>query len=386
MCFGCHVTKDDSLRCRSDFSVTTCPKSQPYRILDGPVYCFRWRVLVISCQIHAADPIPSLIDTFVSPAPTIDRTIVASIVASIEQLQGDVELLLDACGLSASWSDRDAEMLPEDRVWKLFEVTGNALDLPDIGTRIGADFQVHALGAFGRMLESSLTAFTCLTEYINTVNRYSSHSRFWLETREGGAWFCRQGIDLIEVGRREVEQFTLELMIRLAQLACGRTWMPTEIGIKESSDRFLRDNSRYDATKIQCGQPATAIWLSSSNLFTTVDWTDDEIIQLIRDSIKIGCHAARPTVASVAGQLGFSVRTLQRELSLHGLDWSRLLDQVRLSRATEQLRTDTPIAEIAGDLRYTDQANFGRAFRRWTGVTPKSYRRLLTEEHFAGAE
>lgn len=232
--------------------------------------------------------------------PTIDRDIVTSIVRSIEELQGDVEQLLGASGLSATWSNWDVDVLPEDSVWKLFEVSGKALDLPDIGTRIGTDFQVRALGEFGRKLESSLTAFTCLTEYVNTVNRYSSHSRFWLEMREGGAWFCRQGIDLIEVGRREVEQFTLELMIRLAQLACGRAWMPTEIAIKECSDRFLRDNSRYDSAKIRCGQPATSIWLSSPDLLTTVQWIDDEIIQLIRNSIEIGCNSARPTVASVA--------------------------------------------------------------------------------------
>ena len=341
--------------------------------------------MVFLSQFHAGYSTQKLIGIFMPPTPTIDRTIVTSIVASIEELQGDLEQLLDAAGLSATWFNRDVDVLPEDRVWKFFEVSGEAFDLPDIGTRIGADFQVLALGEFGRRLESSLTAFTCLTEYINTVNRYSSHSRFWLEMRAGGAWFCRRGIDLIEVGRREVEQFTLELMIRLAQLACGGGWMPTKIAVKVRSDRFIRNNSHYDSSKIRCGQPSTAIWLSSRDLLRTVHWRDDEVIQLIRNSIEIGCYVARPTVASIAAKLGFSVRTLQRELSLHGLDWSRLLDQVRLSHATQRLRTDMPLTEIADELHYTDQANFGRAFRRWTGTTPKAYRRLIVNEYLDGA-
>ena len=34
------------------------------------------------------------------------------------------------------------------------------------------------------------------------------------------------------------------------------------------------------------------------------------------------------------------------------------------------------LVEIGYEVGYTDPANFGRAFRRWTGVTPKTYRRL----------
>jgi AraC-like DNA-binding protein len=86
---------------------------------------------------------------------------------------------------------------------------------------------------------------------------------------------------------------------------------------------------------------------------------------------------SKPDLASVAQRIGFSVRTLQRELSDRGMDWSRLLDQVRLDHAATSLASETPICKIAHSLGYTDQANFGRAFRRWTGTTPKSYRKQV---------
>lgn len=314
--------------------------------------------------------------------PTIDRGVVTSIVTLIEAFQGDAEQLVETSGLGRFWPNPDVEMLPEDRVWKLFELSARSLDMPDIGLRVGSEFQIRDLGRFGKQLESSLTVFSCLTEYINTVNRYSSHSSFWLEMGEGGGWFCRQGIDLIEVGRREVEQFTLELMIHLVQLGCGRAWMPSQIAIQESTDRFFRDNPDYDCVQIRCRQPFTAVWVSSIEMLDVVHWNDDEIIGYIRDSISLGCDQAKPTITAAARQLGFSVRTLQRELSVHGLDWSRMLDGVRLRHAIRRLLSETPLAEVARELGYTDQANFGRAFRRWTGTTPRSYRRLV-EDHGA---
>ncbi|MCP5426341.1 MAG: helix-turn-helix domain-containing protein [Gammaproteobacteria bacterium] len=41
--------------------------------------------------------------------------------------------------------------------------------------------------------------------------------------------------------------------------------------------------------------------------------------------------------------------------------------------------SDRPVAEIAATLGYTDASNFARAFRRETGVSPRTYRmsRLL---------
>ena len=297
-----------------------------------------------------------------STHPTIDRGIVTSIVASIEALHADVEELMEESGLDQFWMTPEVNVLPEAHVWKLFELGARSLDMPDLGLRVGSNFQIRKLGSFGRRLESSLTAFSCLTEYINTVNRFSSHSKFWLETHDGGAWFCRRGIDLIDVGRGEVEQFAIELMIRLVQLACGPTWMPAEIIIQRNTDRCFRDLSTYDDVQIRCGQQSTAIWISTREMLSVVAWQDDAIIEQIRAHIKLGRDDTTPTLASTARQLGFSVRTLQRELSLQGLDWSRLLEQVRLNHAARLLTTE--------DVAFRNRPRLGlhRSSELWPGV------------------
>lgn len=308
-------------------------------------------------------------------APTIDGGIVKSVVQSITSLGADAERLVESCGLSAIWQDPTQDAFREDRVWKLFEVSANSLQMPDLGLRVGAEFRVRDLGAFGRTLESNLTTFSCLKEYVGTVTRYSSHSQFWLDGKEGGAWFCRRGIELIDVGCNEVEQFTLELMIRLVQLGCGPQWTPRRLRIQQADDSCFRRHPVYDCMETRFGQSVTAIWISDLDLVRMIRLRDDDVTVRVRDHIRLAMRDSVPSISMVAQQLGYSVRSLQRSLSERGIVWSRLLDQARLGHATTLLASDMSILAIAHNLGYTDQANFGRAFRRWTGLTPNNYRR-----------
>lgn len=82
-----------------------------------------------------------------------------------------------------------------------------------------------------------------------------------------------------------------------------------------------------------------------------------------------------PVLEAVAAQLKVSPRTLRRQLSGEGARYQALLDQVRHKRALELLRHGRlSIDEIADGLGYSDPSNFGRAFRKWEGVSPTAWR------------
>jgi AraC-like DNA-binding protein len=82
------------------------------------------------------------------------------------------------------------------------------------------------------------------------------------------------------------------------------------------------------------------------------------------------------TLEQVARCLHVSGRTLKRRLSEHGTSFSELLDEQRRHLAMLLLRSpDSSIEDVADRLGYTDPANFTRAFRRWTGQTPRAFRR-----------
>lgn len=82
-----------------------------------------------------------------------------------------------------------------------------------------------------------------------------------------------------------------------------------------------------------------------------------------------------PGIDDVATQLGVSPRTLRRQLTSEGLKFQGILDDIRHQRALELLRrTDLGIDEIADRLGYSDPSNFGRAFRKWEGLSPSAWR------------
>jgi AraC-like DNA-binding protein len=81
------------------------------------------------------------------------------------------------------------------------------------------------------------------------------------------------------------------------------------------------------------------------------------------------------TAASVAATLRLSLRTFHRRLRAEGTTFQRLLDEVRSSVAIEYLvNTTMPVEEIGNRLGMPDASNFRKAFRRWTGRSPGTYR------------
>jgi len=84
----------------------------------------------------------------------------------------------------------------------------------------------------------------------------------------------------------------------------------------------------------------------------------------------------KPTIDRVARKLQLSERTLHRRLKETGTTYSALLDQCRLRLAKQLLgATDAKMYEIAEATGYRDPSSFSRAFFRWTGHTPKQYRK-----------
>lgn len=82
-----------------------------------------------------------------------------------------------------------------------------------------------------------------------------------------------------------------------------------------------------------------------------------------------------PSTKGVAALLRWSERTLQRRLATHGTSFRAILDETRATHACRLLRDPTvKTATVAEQLGYADVASFTRAFRRWHGTTPASFR------------
>ncbi|MFW1859534.1 AraC family transcriptional regulator [Acinetobacter defluvii] len=78
---------------------------------------------------------------------------------------------------------------------------------------------------------------------------------------------------------------------------------------------------------------------------------------------------------SLAQQLNMSEATIQRRLKTEGTSYQQLKNEIRRDTAIELLTTTTKtLQEISDELYFQDPSAFHRAFKKWTGVSPGSYR------------
>ncbi|MFT3774382.1 MAG: AraC family transcriptional regulator [Minicystis sp.] len=147
--------------------------------------------------------------------------------------------------------------------------------------------------------------------------------------------------------------------------------------------------------RIRYGQPSNQLVFPASVLALPLVQADPVALRLAREQCErelgalgyegrvsarvraiLPCPDGFRSIDQAAARLGMSARTLKRRLADEGTSFSAVLDEERRARALLLLRSpQLSIEAVADGVGYSDVANFTRAFRRWTGTTPTSYRR-----------
>lgn len=85
---------------------------------------------------------------------------------------------------------------------------------------------------------------------------------------------------------------------------------------------------------------------------------------------------AFPVIDTLAEEMHVTPRTIHRRLQAEGTGFRALANEARMARAKRLMLSDKrSITETAHLLGYQDSANFTRAFRRHTGVSPREFLR-----------
>ncbi|MGH8984152.1 MAG: helix-turn-helix domain-containing protein [Acidimicrobiia bacterium] len=121
----------------------------------------------------------------------------------------------------------------------------------------------------------------------------------------------------------------------------------------------------------------------------TLDWLDDETPLCLPTSTNpvveaamsyTGAHLAEVTAGRVCRAIGVSERTLRRQFSGDtGMSWRQYLLHSRLLRSMALLAEAGPtVLDVATSVGFDSVSAFTRAFTRYTGETPTTYRRRVT--------
>lgn len=128
--------------------------------------------------------------------------------------------------------------------------------------------------------------------------------------------------------------------------------------------------------KVSQSDPALFALLSkqAEALLAVLPDGEDDFEQQLREYLRAQLPHGTPTLDNAATHLNMSSRTLHRRLEDRGMNFAALLREVRGALAKQYLDDNKlSLSEIAFMLGYSEQSAFSRAFKQWTGQTPRAY-------------
>ena len=124
----------------------------------------------------------------------------------------------------------------------------------------------------------------------------------------------------------------------------------------------------------------TRLLLSTRTQFESMNSALNQDLPLQQQIVKF-IHERQDYQLSIdrlALAIAMSVSTLKRRLNREDSHFQKLLDQARMERAVDLLEhSDMPIGDIAHSMGYTSAAAFSRAFKKWLGISARTYRQRI---------
>jgi len=302
----------------------------------------------------------------------------------------------------ASAADPDARisLALEEALWNAAEDrTGDE----DIGLHAAEAIQPGAFDVLDYVIRTAPTARKAL-ERLARYNRLEHDAAvFTLVDRK----VDRDAVTRVEhafdvrlsgpVQSRHSAEFTIGAVVVVASQITGTPMPPRAVELRHPRPRSTAEHLRIFGVEPRFSCPVNAIEWDRALLERAVSSADAALSSIVERHAE-AVLAARPeptrsyadrvrhllmtqlgagdaTLAAVSGQLKMSERSLQRRLTSDGVTFDALLDEVRRELALRYLADPKiAISEIAYLLGYSEPSPFHRAFRRWTGTTPREAR------------
>lgn len=192
-------------------------------------------------------------------------------------------------------------------------------------------------------------------------------------------------------------EFTVARALLIARKSTGRQLTPRVIMFRHAKPKDDSEARRLFGCEIQYGARANVAVVARTDLKIPQLTSDPDLARFFESqaraleashvpSTSIVAQVRRqlanelvhgtPSVEEVAKRLGMSERTLQRRLQDEDTTLQQVLDQLRRDLAIRYLdESQIGLQEIAFLLGFAEQSGFQRAFVRWFGQTPGSYRK-----------
>lgn len=348
-----------------------------------------------------ADQAPGRLDFIARPLRRQDVAQITSLYVHkvVAQASQGVESrdLVRSLGLDPDGPIDAAIMVDSDAYYRFFaalakrDPNGLALAL-----RIGASMRSDEYGAFGLAWKSAPDlrgSFTRSERYGRVLGNAETYA---LEPHPKGAFFSLEKDGDGSEGMQLSNEASLAAVAAIGREVSSRPFRPLEIHFKHAARGDPGVFTAHFGCAVHFSSGRDALLVSHAALDTPNKLGDRTIAQFfdrhledelsalsndagleqrVRIAVSQTLSEGVPTLSDIATSLGMSARTLQRRLADKEQSFQGVVDLARRELAQQLLaETDYSLAEIAFLTGFSEQSAFTRAFKRWSGQTPRSYR------------
>ena len=317
----------------------------------------------------------------------------------IRQVSDDLDkrALLTSVGVDPDAKVDPSLMVPDKNYYSFLETIAdsdpNATDLP---LRVGASMRCGDYGAFGLAWKSALSLRGSYERAERYARVLTSVTTYQVRDASEGVYMHLHRDGERDLGLRLSNEASIASIVAISQEVSTAEFQALAIFFKHSAPRSTVAHESHFNCPVHFGSDMDALLVSSELLQTPNRLGDRSISKFfdthlaeelsnyddsaslehrVRIQVSQALSQGVPRISDVAGCLGMSGRTLQRRLSEQGYSFQNLVDESRRELAVRLLKdTGYPLAEVAFLTGFSEQSAFNRAFKRWAGQTPRSFR------------
>lgn len=270
----------------------------------------------------------------------------------------------------------------------------------NLGLHLGEVFNLATFGIVGYVLVNCRTFAEVLTKLSRYTQIFSQGVQMRISVSEGVVYCDFDLVNdlknyLLEEPRQAIES-TFTALLTATRTLTGQSLRLYAVWFQYPRPADTSEHERIFADDLRFSMPTNrlifaadcldwSVLSANANLLSMFELHADAMLdsmnqehlytrQVVRTIVQ-QLKGELPTIDAIAHSLAVSVRQLQRELQAEGTTFQTLLDQTRKELALRHLKQPhTAIQDVAFLLGFSEPSAFNRAFKRWTGQTPKHYR------------
>lgn len=320
------------------------------------------------------------------------RKMVAAAGAGIDQ-----RATLHSVGIDpdAAWDPKVT--IPATAYYDMLEAMAEQIDVTELPVHVGASMRCDEYGALGLAWKAAPTLMASCSRIERYARLWTGVVTYALRDHPRGTLLILQREGERRLGLRLSNEATLASAVSLARQVCPVPFHPVEVFIQHPQPRTKAFHEAWFGCPVTFGADLDAV-LISDEAMNRVNILGDEgisrylvsdldkelakvevqppIVREAKDAIAQALSEGTPRMADIAKGLGLSTRSFHRRLSDYGLSFQGLAEETRRELAEGLLRDPQySLAEVAFLTGFSEQSSFTRAFKRWLGTTPASYRK-----------